>query len=177
MLKKSEKLIIIGPSGSGKDWLLRQVEKEGLKVSIKVTTRPKRQNEIDSETYHFKSINEFDTLLEEKRFIVNQDFFNDGGELWKYGILKEEFQNKQAFIMTPGEVEQITPDIRKNCFIVYLAIPRDIREERILHRNDSNDSVRRRLDADEIDFKDFKDFDLKITDPTFEAELVLGLMN
>jgi stage III sporulation protein SpoIIIAA len=44
---KSEKLIIIGKSGSGKDHLLRHLKKEGLETSIKVTSRPKRVNEID----------------------------------------------------------------------------------------------------------------------------------
>jgi hypothetical protein len=39
-----------------------------------------------------------------------------------------------------------------------------------------NDSIKRRLDADEIDFSGFKDYDLKITDPEFEVEMVLSLM-
>ena len=93
-----------------------------------------------------------------------------------YGLTKEEFNKAQAFIMTPGEIEQIDPETRKGCFLVYLDIDRDIREKRISGRNDNNDSVQRRLDADEIDFKDFKDYDLKITDPEFEVEMVLSLM-
>lgn len=180
MLNKSEKVIIIGKSGSGKDWLLRQLQKEGLKVSVKTTTRPQRKNEVQFETYNFINDSEFKSLLEEKQFICYQSFNvtpeGRDPETWYYGLSKEEFNKAQAFIMTPGELEQIDEETRKGCFVVYLDIDRRIRESRISGRNDNNDSVQRRLDADEIDFKSFGDYDLKITDPEFEVDLVLSLM-
>jgi guanylate kinase len=79
--------------------------------------------------------------------------------------------------MTPGEFENITPEVRKDCFVVYLDIDRSIRESRLFKRQDKNDSITRRLDADEIDFKDFKDYDLRITDPEFTADDVYDLMD
>jgi guanylate kinase len=172
VLDKSEKLLICGHSGSGKDFLLRQLKEKGLKASIKVTTRPKRKNEIEGVNYYFKTLNQFESL----DLLVSQDFFNDKGELWKYGILKEDFNNSQAFILTPGEVRQLTPEVRKNCFVVFLDIERSIRESRISNRQDQNDSIKRRLDADEIDFKNFTDYDLKITDPEFDVDSILSLM-
>ena len=172
MLDKTEKLLICGHSGSGKDFLLRQLKEKGLKASIKVTTRPKRKNEVEGVNYYFKTLNQFESL----DLLVSQDFFNDKGELWKYGILKEDFNNSQAFILTPGEVRQLTPEVRKNCFVVFLDIDRSIRESRISNRQDQNDSIKRRLDADEIDFKNFTDYDLKITDPEFDVDSILSLM-
>ena len=158
MLDKTEKLLICGHSGSGKDFLLRQLKEKGLKV--------------EGVNYYFKTLNQFESL----DLLVSQDFYNDKGELWKYGILKEDFNNSQAFILTPGEVRQLTPEVRKNCFVVFLDIDRSIRESRISNRQDHNDSIKRRLDADEIDFKDFKDYDLKITDPEFDVDSILSLM-
>jgi guanylate kinase len=79
--------------------------------------------------------------------------------------------------MTPCELNQIDPIIRKKCFVVYLDIDRAIREKRITKRNDNNDSLMRRLDADEIDFENFKDYDLKITDPEFESIDIINLMD
>ena len=75
-------------------------------------------------------------------------------ETWHYGLSKSEFNKAQAFIMTPGEIKQIDEVTRKGCFVVYLDIDRSVRESRISGRNDNNDSVKRRLDADEIDFKE-----------------------
>ena len=79
--------------------------------------------------------------------------------------------------MTPGEISQIDEITRKGCFVVYLDIDRSIREKRIIKRNDNNDSVIRRLDADDLDFLGFKDYDLKITDPEFDVESIISLMN
>lgn len=180
MLDKKEKCLIVGKSGSGKDWLLRQLEKEGLKVSVKTTTRPQRKNEIQSVTYNFIDDDRFQSLLENKQFICHQSFYvtpeGRDPETWYYGLSKDEFNKSQVFIMTPGEIKQIDEEVRKGCFLVYLDIDREIREKRISGRGDNNDSVKRRLDADEMDFKDFNDYDLKITDPEFEVEMVLSLM-
>lgn len=177
---KSEKIILTGGSGSGKDWLLRQLEKEGLKASVKTTTRPQRKNEIQSISYNFIQDSEFQSLLENNQFICYQSFDvtpeGRNPEKWYYGLKKESFNKAQVFIMTPGEIEQIDKETRKNCFIVYLDIDRVIREKRISGRNDNNDSVKRRLDADEIDFENFNDYDLRITDPEFEVEMILNLM-
>lgn len=177
---KSEKIILTGGSGSGKDWLLRQLEKEGLKASVKTTTRPQRKNEIQSISYNFIQDSEFQYLLENNQFICYQSFDvtpeGRNPEKWYYGLNKESFNESQVFIMTPGEIEQIDKETRKNCFIVYLDIDRGIREKRISGRNDNNDSVKRRLDADEIDFENFNDYDLRITDPEFEVEMILNLM-
>lgn len=180
MLNKNEKMIITGKSGSGKDWLLRQLEKEGLKTSLKTTTRPQRKNEIQFVTYNFINDDEFQSLLTNEKFICYQSFSvtpeGRGPEIWYYGLTNEEFNLSQVVIMTPGEIEQIDKETRKDCFIVYLDIDREIREKRISGRNDNNDSVKRRLDADEIDFKNFNDYDLRITDPEFEVDMILSLM-
>jgi guanylate kinase len=72
---------------------------------------------------------------------------------------------------------ELTKDQRKGCFVVYLDIDRSIRESRLHNREDKNDSIKRRLDADEIDFKDFGDYDLRITDPEFTAEDIWDLMD
>ena len=160
---------------------MRKIIKEGLKGGIKMTTRPMRINEIQNVTYNFSNFEDFQENLNRDNLICYQRFevtpLNKSPEIWYYGITKEEFDNSQVFIMTPGEISQIDPDIRKKCFVVYLDIDRKTRENRILKRNDNNDSVLRRLDADELDFRSFIDYDLKITDPEFTATEVLNLMD
>ena len=46
------------------------------------------------------------------------------------------------------------------------------RKTRLQSRKDKNDSIDRRLLADRQDFKNFRDYDLKLTDPEFEVNLV-----
>src|ERR1035437_6200127 len=180
--KKNEKVLIIGPSGSGKDHLLRKLTEKGLKPCLKWTTRPQRKLEEQGSCYNFVSESDFTNSINENKFLAYQTFVvtpeNSNPETWYYGITKEEFNNAQLFIMTPGEFSQLplTKEMRKQCFVVYLDIDRSVRESRLFNREDKNDSVIRRLDADEIDFQSFNDYDLKITDPEFTADDVYDLM-
>jgi guanylate kinase len=178
---KNEKIIILGKSGSGKDYLMRRLVEKGLKGCIKWTTRPQRKNEQQGVTYNFVSDSEFLTSINENKFLTYQTFQvnpeNRQTETWYYGITLQEFNESQVFIMTPGEFSNLTPEMRKGCFVVYLDIDRKIRESRIFERQDNNDSIQRRLDADEIDFKDFKNYDLKVTDPEFTPDDVYDLMD
>ena len=180
---KKEKLIIIGKSGSGKDYMVRQMIKKGLVAGVKTTSRPQRKGEVQWETYEFVADWTFTKMIEDDEFLVRQDFLvtpaDRDPETWYYGLTKQEFQRAQVFIMTPGELLMIDAETRKECFVVYLDIDRDIREQRVLRRRDMNDSVKRRMDADDEDFAEFNktgDYDLRVTDEEFNADDVWSLM-
>lgn len=178
--EKREKCIIIGPSGSGKDFLLRELVKMGLNPLIKYTTRPPRKNETNGVDYYFISDEEFKKSLDNNQFISYQTFnvtpVGRDPEIWYYGIKQEDFDTCQVVILTPFEWSQIPKENRKNFFVVLLDIPENIRESRIANRNDDNDSIKRRIEADRKDFQDFNEYDLKIRDHEFEPKMVFDLM-
>ncbi len=178
---KKEKCLVVGKSGAGKDFLLRNLIKKGLIGCLKTTTRPKRNHEEHGITYDFVTDTSFKEKIDNDEMFCYQTFnvtpTDRDPETWYYGITKAEFERAQVFIMTPGEFACIDTETRKKCFVVYLDIDREIRESRILRRIDKNDSVKRRLDADEEDFKGFGDYDLRVTDPDFTAEDVYDLMD
>lgn len=173
---KNEKVIICGKSGSGKDHLLRSLIKRELRYSPKITTRPRRKMEREGIEYNFISNDSFQKLLEYSEIKTYQHFLIEGND-WYYAVSKQNFDENQIFIMTPHEISMLSSEDRKKCFVVYLDIDEEVRRHRILKRNDNNDSVMRRMKADDEDFKDFKDYDLRITDPEFEDEMVYDLMN
>lgn len=173
---KQEKTILVGPSGSGKDFLLRGLIKMNLRYFPKFTTRPKRELEVDGVEYNFIDDQTFNSLLNDKLIKVYQSF-NIKDQIWHYGITKENFDNNQLFIMTPFEINQISEEELKECFVVYLDIDINIRRKRLKNRNDNNDSIERRLQADLDDFKNFNKYDLKLTDPEFEPDWVYDLIN
>lgn len=178
---KKEKMIIIGQSGSGKDFLMRKMSDKGLKTCVKHTTRPLRVGEEQGLTYNYIDDLEFNEKINKDEFLIFEKFevlSNNEKKVWFYGISKSEFKSSQVLIMTPSEFKSIELSIedRKNCFVVLLDIERSIREKRLHHREDKNDSVKRRLDSDEIDFKEPIDFDLKITDPDFLSDDIYDLM-
>ena len=126
---KTEKVVLLGKSGSGKDYLLRKLTEKGLKPGVKWTTRPPRKHEKQGITYNFVDWFTFQNSIVMDEFLCYQKFDvtpeGKEPETWYYGLTKEEFNQSQAFIMTPGEFEILTPELRKGCFIVYLDIDRD----------------------------------------------------
>ena len=177
---KKEKLILLGKSGSGKDHLMRKIIEKGLIPCLKWTTRPPRKFEQQGITYNFVNESNFTESINNNEFLTYQTFEvtpeGKDPETWYYGVTNEEFQRAQVFIMTPGEFSNINTELRKVCFVVYLDIDRSVRESRLLGRQDKNDSITRRLDADDIDFQSYNDYDLKITDPEFSAADIYDLM-
>lgn len=177
---KREKCIILGPSGSGKDYLKRKLVEKGLIPLVKYTTRPKRTGEVEGVEYRFVTREEFEEKDSVNSFWSKQEFtvWPKEGEpqIWLYGISAEDFENSQVMILTPGEFSQLSGRERKNLFVVYLDIPEKIRRERIMVRRDPNDNIDRRIAADALDFQDFGDYDLKIRDHEFDVDMVWDLM-
>ena len=168
---KTEKIIILGKSGSGKDYLLRGLIQKGERYAPKLTTRPIRKGEKDGVEYNYLNNEEFISLKESNQIKVYQKFIINDVD-WYYGLTTENFNNNNLFIMTPAELEQLSTEERKGCFVVYLDIDAVTRKIRIANRYDNNDSIDRRIKADDEDFKNFKDYDMKLTDPEFEINLI-----
>lgn len=63
--------VLSSPSGAGKSSLSRAILNHDpqIEMSVSVTTRPKRPNEVDGRDYHFVDNAAFDQLLEQNAFI------------------------------------------------------------------------------------------------------------
>ena len=160
-----ERIIIVGKGGSGKDYLRKNLEMMGFKYCTSHTTRPPRDGEVNGVDYFFISDSDAESLILDDSFYEFVTFNN-----WIYGTSKTEFYSSQLFIMTPSGLGKLLPEDRAESFVVYLDIEEDVRRDRLMQRNDA-DNVERRLGADHKDFEGFKDYDLKITNPTFDTFL------
>lgn len=156
------KIIICGKAASGKDHLRRRLQAKGFRYGIPHTTRPPRSGEQDGVDYLFITVDLFNTLVLEGLLYEHSEF-ND----WHYGISKDEFSAANLFVMTPHAISKIRPADRRQCTIIYLDIPQEVRRQRLLAREMPGDTLERRLQADEVDFIQFEDYDIKITNPDF----------
>ncbi|MBQ8412322.1 MAG: guanylate kinase [Lachnospiraceae bacterium] len=65
MEKKGNLIVISGFSGAGKGTVVKQlVEKYGYSLSISATTRAPREGEVDGREYYFKSVQDFQLLID-----------------------------------------------------------------------------------------------------------------
>ncbi|MEK6152663.1 guanylate kinase [Flavobacteriaceae bacterium 3-367] len=90
------KLIIFSaPSGSGKTTLVRHLLKQpelNLAFSVSVTSRPKREHEIEGEHYYFISVEEFKKHIKQGDFLEWEEVYRDNF----YGTLNSEVERLWA---------------------------------------------------------------------------------
>lgn len=159
MAFKESKIILVGPGGSGKDFLRKKLEQRGFKYCVSYTSRPKRKGEKEGKDYYF--VNDSFFRNNAHKFYEQQNFNG-----WYYGRTISDFEKSSLLIMTPSGIKNIKPEHRKKCFIIYLNPDREKRIERLKKRNDA-DSVERRLIADDQDFFEFSDYDIMIKNEDF----------
>ena len=162
MIPNHKRIIIVGKAASGKDHLRKRFEEKGFKYAVSYTTRPPREGEVDGKDYFFISEEE-GANLNSKGFFYESVEFNG----WLYGTSEYQFYTDDLFIMTPKGISLIKPEDRKNSFIIYTDIDMSIRRTRLVNRNMPGDTMDRRIMADELDFADFTDYDLRITNEDF----------
>ena len=157
------KVILIGKAAAGKDHMRKVLEGRGFTYGTSYTTRPPRKGEIDGQDYYFISEKDF-------KHYADNNFWYEYVEFngWYYGTSYEQFRNTcNLFVMTPKGVEAINPIDRKKCTIIYLDISDTTRSARLSNRGDANDTIERRMYHDDLDFKDFTDYDLTINNSNF----------
>jgi guanylate kinase len=153
------KIIIVGPGGSGKDFLRKKMVERGFDYGISFTSRPAREGEKEGIDYYYR---------DEDFFKSNEDIFLELQEFngWKYGISKGEFSIKNLFILSPAGLKSLPKSFRDDSFVIYLNPPAIVRIHRLGERNDADD-VERRFLADMKDFFEFSDYDIMITNEDF----------
>ena len=84
-------LIISSPSGAGKTTICKKLidEIDDIDLSVSVTTRKKRKDEIEGIHYHFINEDKFKILLEQNQFLEHANVFG-----YLYGTLKKEVLSK-----------------------------------------------------------------------------------
>jgi len=161
-MRNHKRIILVGKAASGKDNLRKRFESRGFKYAVSYTTRPPREGEVDGKDYIFISDDEAKVLIE-SGFFYEYVIFNG----WVYGTSVTQFHTDDLFIMTPAGISHIKPEDRVSSFIIYIDIYLFIRKKRLADRMMPGDSMDRRIEADELDFMGFNDYDLRITNEDF----------
>lgn len=156
------KLILVGKAAAGKDHLKTRLSSKGFKAGVSHTTRTPRENEVDGKDYYFISVDKFEAMIASGAFIEYMKFNG-----WYYGQTEEDFNQSDVMIMSKDGLDILPKKYRDRCMVIYLDPSRMSRVERLEHRNDLNDSIYRRMKTDDEQFKNFRDYDLHITNDDF----------
>lgn len=152
VIKEGLLIIISGPSGVGKGTIRRQVMSDdslNLVYSVSMTTRTKRENEVDGVDYFFVTREEFDENIKKGNFLEWAEFVGN-----RYGTPKhyvDELRRQGKNVVLEIEVEG-TKQVLKTCkgsnVISIFIIPPSYEdlERRIRHRStETEDVIQKRL--------------------------------
>ena len=89
--RKGLVLVISSPSGAGKTTICKKIiqEVDGIDLSVSVTTRKIRKDEIEGKDYFFRNDLEFETLVKNDKFLEHANVFG-----FSYGTPKKEVISK-----------------------------------------------------------------------------------
>lgn len=78
-MKKGSLFIFSGPSGIGKDTVLKEVlnSSDDIKLSISSITREMREGEIEGEKYHFVSREDFEEMINKKELLEYNEYIGN----------------------------------------------------------------------------------------------------
>lgn len=139
-------IIISSPSGAGKTSICKKLLGLDLNIrlSISVTTRTARDNEIDGKDYYFVSSDEFREMMDNNKFLEHAKVFNN-----YYGSLREHVDNHLANgndvlfdIDWQGAQQIVNSDYSRIITIFIMPPSKELIKQRLLTRQkDSGDNI------------------------------------
>ena len=148
-------VVLIGKTCSGKDTIAKKLIDKGWEKVVTYTTRPMRSGEIDGKTYHFITDKEFKDKIKSNFFTEYKSYNSANSSIWYYGsALKDNYNsNNHIIILTPEGYKDLLktkiPHIS-----VYIHANNETITQRLKKRGDNKNEAERRLQQDNIDFKD-----------------------
>jgi len=143
-------LILSSPSGAGKSTLTRQLveDQPDVRLSVSVTTRPKRASEIDGKHYRFITVDEFEALRERGELLESAEVHGNF-----YGTPRKPVETVLAagrdvlFDIDWQGTRQIMAKMREDVVAVFVLPPSMAELKMRLERRaeDAPDTIRKRL--------------------------------
>ena len=157
-------LVISSPSGTGKTTICKKLLEydKNIHLSVSVTTRKKRKNEVEGIDYYFRSKKDFLNLKSQNSFMENAFVFEN-----YYGTLKSEvLEQLENGIDVLIDIDwqgtrQITQAMKGNLIKIFLLPPSiDELKKRLSKRNsDSIKEINFRMSKALKEIKHFDEYD------------------
>ena len=162
--KEGVLLVISSPSGTGKTTICKKLLEydKNIHLSVSVTTRKKRKNEVEGVDYYFRSKKDFLNLKSQNSFIENALVFENYYGTLKSEVLEQLENGVDVLIDIDWQgTRQITQAMKGNLIKIFLLPPSiDELKKRLSKRNsDSIKEINFRMSKALKEIKHFNEYD------------------
>ncbi len=151
MSAKGLLVIISGPSGSGKDTVLDCIHERDIPIqrSVSMTTREKRDGEVDGVDYYFVTKEYFEKQISERRMLESALYSSNYYGTPKGPVDRWLDEGKTVILKIEVQGAEKIKKIYPECVSLFIMPPSmQILEKRLRGREtDSEESIRMRMDA------------------------------
>ena len=146
-MKKGLLIILRGPSGVGKNCVRQEIMNTGkldLTYSISMTTRPKREKEVEGVDYYFVSKEEFLKNVEEGNFLEWASFVGNYYGTPKDKVEKLRNEGKNVFLeIEINGANQVMSKIHDDRVVSFFLMPPSVKqlENRIRKRQTESEEI------------------------------------
>jgi guanylate kinase len=156
-------IVISGPSGVGKDAVVKSLQKRNLSLHfvVTMTSRPPRNGEVHGEDYFFVSRDTFEKLIEEDGFIEYATVYGDYKGIPKNQIREALASNRDVILRVDVQGAQTLRRLFPEAVLIFL-IPTNEREwlERLRNRKtETAENLELRLKTAREEIAQLHDFD------------------
>jgi guanylate kinase len=169
-------LVLSSPSGAGKTTITRELlaRDPRLKISVSVTTRPRRAGEVDGQHYHFIARQRFDEMVEEGALLEHATVFGHC-----YGTPRAPIEAALAAgddIVSDIDwqgTQQLAQTVRDDLVAVFVLPPSmKALEERLKRRaQDSDEVVQARMAKSADEMSHWREYDYVIINHDLEESV------
>lgn len=151
MSAKGLLVILSGPSGSGKDTVLDRINERDIPIqrSVSMTTREKRDGEVDGVDYYFVTKEYFEKQISERRMLESAVYSSNYYGTPKGPVDRWLDEGKTVILKIEVQGAEKIKKIYPECVSLFIMPPSmQILEKRLRGRDtDSEESIRMRMDA------------------------------
>ena len=172
--KKGVLIVLSGPSGVGKGTICEKlIEYFNAWYSVSVTTREKRDGEIDGKNYFFVTKEEFEQKIKDNDFLEYATYNNN-----YYGTLKSKINDKinnNIDVFTEIEVKgaRNIKNIYNDSVLIYI-LPPSLKEleDRLRNRHtEDEETIRNRMNITKEELKQIDIYDYVVINDDLEKAI------
>lgn len=175
-MKKGLLLVISGPSGVGKGTICNILvnENKDINLSISATTRNMRQGEVDGVNYFFKSVDEFENLIENGKMLeyanVHGNYYGTPKDFVVNSIENGEIVILEIDVQGAMQVRENYPEAK----LIFILPPsfEELRNRIVNRSTDDEETINLRMENAKKEMEYVEKYDYSVVNDNLESAVL-----